>query len=86
MIHSPNPGSKKRLAAWKAIEDAVECGKIKSAGVSNYGVHHLKELMDSKPKVIPAVNQVELHPFSQRQSIVEFCMEYGIRLEGIISS
>jgi diketogulonate reductase-like aldo/keto reductase len=82
LIHSPRPGTKKRLEAWKAIEEAVEAGKIKSAGVSNYGVHHLQELLASKPKIIPAVNQVELHPFLQRKDIETFCKKHGIYLEG----
>ena len=37
LIHSPNPGKEKRLASWKAICEAVNEGKIRSAGVSNYG-------------------------------------------------
>jgi diketogulonate reductase-like aldo/keto reductase len=76
-------GTKKRLEAWKAIEEAVDAGKIKSAGVSNYGVHHLQELLDSKPKIIPAINQVELHPFLQRKDIETFCKKHGIHLEGL---
>jgi len=81
LIHSPLPGSKKRLEAWKAIEDAIDAGKIRSGGVSNYGVHHLQELLDSKPRIIPAVNQVELHPFLQRKDIETFCKKHGIHLE-----
>ena len=82
LIHSPFPGTKKRLEAWKAIEEAIEAGKIKSGGVSNYGVHHIQELIDSKPKIIPAINQVELHPFLQRKDIESICTKYGIHLEG----
>jgi len=75
-------GTKRRLEAWKAIEEAIEAGKIKSGGVSNYGVHHLQELLNTKPKIIPAVNQVELHPFLQRKDIDTFCRKHGIFLEG----
>ena len=82
LIHSPLPGSKKRLEAWRAIEDAIDAGKIRSGGVSNYGVHHLQELLNSKPRIIPAVNQVELHPFLQRKDIETFCKANGIHLEG----
>lgn len=81
LIHSPQPGKEKRLEAWRAIEDAIVEGKIKSGGISNYGVHHLQELFDSKPRIIPAVNQVELHPFLQRRDIVTFCQKHGIYLE-----
>jgi diketogulonate reductase-like aldo/keto reductase len=83
LIHSPLPGTKKRLEAWRAIEEAIEAGKIKSGGVSNYGVHHLQELLNSKPKILPSINQVELHPFLQRKDIDDFCKEHGIYLEGI---
>jgi diketogulonate reductase-like aldo/keto reductase len=82
LIHSPLPGTKKRLEAWKAIEEAIEAGKIRSGGVSNYGVHHIQELIDSNPKIIPAINQVELHPFLQRKDIEAICTKYGIYLEG----
>lgn len=85
MIHSPRPGRTKRLEAWKAIEEAIEAGKVRSGGVSNYGVHHLQELLDTKPKFIPAVNQVELHPFLQRKDIDTFCAKHGIYLEGYFS-
>jgi diketogulonate reductase-like aldo/keto reductase len=82
LIHTPFPGTQKRLASWKAIEEAIEAGKIRSAGVSNYGVHHLQELLDSKPKIMPAVNQLELHPFLQRKDIETLCAKHGIYLEG----
>ena len=83
LIHSPRPGKEKRLEAWRAIEDAIAEGKIRSGGVSNYGVHHLQELLDSKPRIIPAVNQVELHPFLQRRDIDTFCRKHGIYLQGL---
>jgi len=70
------------LEAWKAIEEAIQAGKIRSGGVSNYGVHHLQELINSKPKILPSINQVELHPFLQRKDIDDFCKEHGIYLEG----
>ena len=83
LIHSPLPGTKKRLEAWKAIEDAIDAGTIRSGGVSNYGVHHLRELLNTKPRYIPSVNQVELHPFLQRKDIDDYCKKHGIYLEGI---
>ncbi|OLL22969.1 putative oxidoreductase [Neolecta irregularis DAH-3] len=70
LIHSPNPGKEKRLASWRAMEEAVAQGIIKSIGVSNYGVHHLQELLDAKPKILPSVNQVEINPFITRNDIV----------------
>jgi len=81
LIHSPNPGKEKRLSSWKAMEKMVEEGKVKSIGVSNYGIHHLKELFDSKPKILPAVNQVEIHPWLTRNKIVDYCQENNIIVE-----
>ena len=44
LLHSPYGGREGRLGAWKALVEAVNEGKIRSIGVSNYGVHHLQEL------------------------------------------
>lgn len=44
-------------------------------------VDQLKELMDSKPKLLPAVNQIEVHPFNTRTEITSFCQENGILVE-----
>lgn len=44
LLHAPYGGREGRLGAWKALVEAVEEGKVKSIGVSNYGVHHLDEL------------------------------------------
>lgn len=41
----------------------------------------LQELLDSKPKIIPAVNQIEVHPFNTRTDITAFCTEHGIVVE-----
>lgn len=44
LLHAPYGGREGRLGAWKALVEAVQDGKVKSIGVSNYGVHHLDEL------------------------------------------
>ena len=46
LLHAPYGGKDGRLGAWKALVEAVDSGKVKSIGVSNYGVHHLQELED----------------------------------------
>ncbi|TKX18639.1 aldo/keto reductase-like protein 5 [Elsinoe australis] len=81
LLHSPYGGKKARLESWRAVEDAITDGEIRIGGVSNYGVKHLKELMDAKPKILPAVNQVEVHPFNTRTEITSFCQENGIMVE-----
>jgi len=81
LIHSPYGGKKARLESWKAVEDAIEAGEVRTGGVSNYGVKHLQELMDAKPRIMPAVNQIEVHPFNTRFEIADFCKKQGIVVE-----
>jgi diketogulonate reductase-like aldo/keto reductase len=90
LLHAPYGGKTGRLGAWKALTEAVEAGKVKSIGVSNYGVHHLDELeaymkereSEGKGKGgVLSVNQVELHPWLARPDIVGWCKERGVLLE-----
>ncbi|KAG0233889.1 hypothetical protein BGX31_004750 [Mortierella sp. GBA43] len=76
LIHSPQPGPEKRHASWKALEKMVSLGKVKSIGVSNYGVHHLKELLGSNPTIRPVI-----HPWCTREDIVSFCEGQHIAIE-----
>ena len=81
LLHSPYGGKSSRLASWKAVEDAIDDGEIKIGGVSNYGVKHLEELLAAKPRILPAVNQVEVHCFNTRTNITSFCEKNGILIE-----
>lgn len=81
LLHSPYGGKTARLASWKAVEDAIDEGEIKTGGVSNFGVKHLEELIASKPRIMPAVNQIEVHPFNTRENITSFCQENDILVE-----
>ncbi|KAI5802511.1 NADP-dependent oxidoreductase domain-containing protein [Pyronema domesticum] len=81
LLHSPYGGPQKRAECWRAVEDAVLEGEVKSAGVSNFGVKHIKELLDRGVRVKPVVNQIEVHPFNQNREIVEYCKEQGIVIE-----
>ncbi|KAK9464306.1 NADP-dependent oxidoreductase domain-containing protein [Lipomyces arxii] len=80
LIHSPYPGRQLRKETWQAMEEAVQEGKIRSIGVSNYGIKHLKE-MESYAKIKPSVNQLEVHPFLTRKELVEYCKERDIVVE-----
>ncbi|ORY91161.1 glyoxal reductase [Syncephalastrum racemosum] len=80
LIHSPGPGKKLRLESWKALEELQAAGKIKSIGVSNYGVHHLEELL-ANATVKPVVNQIEVTPYLARDEIEQFCRQHDIHLE-----
>jgi diketogulonate reductase-like aldo/keto reductase len=91
LLHAPYGGKENRIGAWKALVEGVQAGKIRSIGVSNYGVHHLDELeayiksTDEKEGEgkggILSVNQVELHPWLARKDIAEWCKKRGIILE-----
>ncbi|KAI5199224.1 Aldo/keto reductase [Aureobasidium subglaciale] len=83
LLHAPYGGKENRLGAWKALVEAVEAGKVRSIGVSNYGVHHLEELEERIQQIekregkgkggVLSVNQVELHPWLARDDIVDWC-------------
>ncbi|PSN63911.1 Aldo/keto reductase [Corynespora cassiicola Philippines] len=81
LLHSPYGGKKARLESWRAVEDAIDEGEIRIGGVSNYGVKHLQELLASKPRIPPAVNQIEIHPFNNRQDIASFCQKNDVVVE-----
>lgn len=91
LIHAPYGGKEARNGTWRALVEAQQDGKIRSLGVSNYGVHHLDEL-ESYIKELEAENgqgkggkisvgQWELHPWLTRPDIVEWCTKRGIILE-----
>ncbi|KAE9375067.1 Aldo/keto reductase [Stipitochalara longipes BDJ] len=81
LLHSPYGGKEKRRECWRAVADAIEEGVVRSGGVSNFGVRHLQELLDSKPRIIPAVNQIEVHPFNTQEDITSFCHDHKIVIE-----
>jgi glycerol 2-dehydrogenase (NADP+) len=65
---------------WKQMEDLYKSGKVKAIGLANWSVPYLKELEESW-KVVPAVNQVELHPFLPQHELREHCKKLGILME-----
>jgi len=77
LIHDPYPGKSKRLETYKALLEARDEGKIRNVGVSNYGIHHLKEIAEAGFEA-PAVNQIQLHPFCQQREIVDYCQKNDI--------
>ncbi|XP_065870915.1 NADPH-dependent aldo-keto reductase, chloroplastic-like [Euphorbia lathyris] len=65
--------------AWKAMEGLIELGLVRAIGVSNFSVQQIKELLKFA-KIVPAVNQVELHPFWRQEELVKFCQLKGIHV------
>lgn len=82
LIHSPLCGPAKRLETWKAMQEAVDDGKVKNIGVSNYGDKHIQQLLDWKElKYYPQVNQIEISPWIMRAKLVKYCHDRNIRVE-----
>jgi len=67
-----------RAETLNAMEELLKMGKCRAIGVSNYMIRHLKEL---KTSTIPAVNQVEFHPYLYQKDLLEFCRSQTIQLE-----
>ena len=80
LIHWPAPANDNYVDAWKALEKIRESGRAKSIGVSNFTVEHLTRLL-GETDVVPAVNQIELHPELQQREITAFGREHGIATE-----
>merc|ERR1711939_341217 len=80
LIHSPSDDEEKRVASWRALEMAQRLGLVRSIGVSNFGKADLEGLLENA-SVVPAVNQIEVHPFCQREELVDLCHQNGIVVE-----
>ena len=81
LIHWPRANSPEdRLDSWRALIRLKSEGVCRSIGVSNYTVRHLEELR-SHSDVVPAVDQLEFHPFVYDPELVGYCERAGIRLE-----
>lgn len=66
--------------AWRAMEELYEQGKIRAIGVSNFQPDRLMDLITFN-KVVPAINQVETHPFYQQHEAHAFMTEQGVQIE-----
>lgn len=80
LIHWPLPSKGLAIDTYKAFEKIRADGRAKSIGVSNFLPEHLEKLI-SETSVIPAVNQIELHPHLQQRASREFHAEQGIATE-----
>ena len=74
LIHQP---LKDYVGAYRAMEEAYKEGKLKAIGVCNFYPARLADLCETV-EVIPAVNQVELHPFFQQENALAVMKEYGV--------
>ena len=76
LIHSPH-AKNKRLDQWETLLSQQEQNKVKNIGVSNWGINHIEELIE-KGYPLPAANQIEIHPWSQKSELVSYLKEKGI--------
>ena len=78
ILHQALPSDFNRtLEAYRALETLLETGRVRSIGVSNFMVEHLTTLLD-KAEIVPAVNQIELHPYFQQRAVQAIDAEHGI--------
>ncbi len=68
------------LDTWRAFEKLYKEGYIKAAGVSNFQIHHLEKLL-ANSSLVPAVNQVELHPRLTQIELRDYCQQKNIQVE-----
>ncbi len=80
LIHWPAPKQNRYVEAWREVEKIYRDGRAKAIGVSNFTVPTLTRLME-ETEIIPAINQIELHPYFQQQQMREFHDKNGILTE-----
>jgi diketogulonate reductase-like aldo/keto reductase len=78
LIHWPVQGLGDET--WRAMIKLLHQGKARAIGVSNYSIRELNELLE-KSDIVPAVNQVEFHPFLYQEELLRFCKNNNIQLE-----
>jgi diketogulonate reductase-like aldo/keto reductase len=78
ILHQALPSEfEKTLEAYRALETLLADGKVRAIGVSNFMVDHLSRLLEHAT-VVPAVNQIEVHPYFAQQKVQDFGAEHGI--------
>ncbi|MEO5877295.1 MAG: aldo/keto reductase [Streptosporangiaceae bacterium] len=77
LIHWPVPAQDLFTEAWRAFEKLYASGRVKAIGVSNFGQKQLERLADESD-IVPAVNQIELHPYLAQSHLRQLHAERGI--------
>ncbi|MFE3739852.1 aldo/keto reductase [Streptomyces sp. NPDC059134] len=80
LIHWPLPGRDRYVDTWRALEKLLADGRTRAIGVSNFQPAHLQRLLD-ETGIVPAVNQIELHPGLQQAALRDFHAQHGIATE-----
>ena len=80
LIHWPLPTIGDFVETWRAMQEMYESGRVKAIGVSNFQTAHLQRLFD-ETSIVPAVNQIEVHPYLVQDSLRAFDTAHGIATE-----
>jgi 2,5-diketo-D-gluconate reductase A len=80
LVHWPLPGVGDYVDTWKAMEKMYESDRLRAIGVSNFQIHHLERLIKDT-SIVPAVNQVEIHPYLTQDALRDFDSSHGIATE-----
>ncbi|MCA5891975.1 aldo/keto reductase [Isoptericola sp. NEAU-Y5] len=80
LIHWPLPAVDRYVEAWGALEEIYRSGRARAIGVSNFEPHHLRRLL-AETTVVPAVNQVEVHPWLGNEDVRAVDAEHDIVTE-----
>lgn len=80
LIHWPVPSAGLYVETWRAFEKLLADGAVRAIGVSNFLPEHLETLL-AETDVVPAVNQIEVHPTFQQRHLVEVSRAAGIAVE-----
>ncbi|HEV7948844.1 MAG TPA: aldo/keto reductase [Glaciihabitans sp.] len=80
LIHWPMPEVGNYVETWKAMEEMYASGRVKAIGVSNFHATHLQRLFD-ETDTVPAVNQIEAHPYLTQDALRAFNAKHGIATE-----
>ncbi len=80
LIHWPLPEVGDYVETWHAMEEIYRSGRARAIGVSNFQPHHLRRLL-AAAEVVPAVDQIEVHPYLVQDDVRAFGAEHGIVTE-----
>jgi 2,5-diketo-D-gluconate reductase A len=80
LIHWPLPAVGDFVETWRALEEIYRAGRTRAIGVSNFQPHHIERL-GRECAIVPAVNQIEIHPYFTQEEVRAFDREHGIATE-----